>query len=65
MVPGWGLKYLTKESFKELVKKTPKVKYLYFDRSSTKAKERKRIKQWILEEGLDIRVIRSKDLERL
>lgn len=63
MVPGWGMKYLTKESFKEIVEKTPSVKYVYFDRSSTSGKERERVKGWAEEEGLSI--VRSDDLDDL
>ena len=63
MVPGWGMKYLTKESFKEVVEKTPDVKYVYFDRSSTSGKERRRVKEWAEEKGLS--VVRSDDLNKL
>lgn len=63
MVPGWGMKYLTRESFKELVEKTPDVKHVYFDRSSTSGKERRRVKGWAEEE--DLSVVRSDDLENL
>ncbi|MFP4051153.1 MAG: D-aminoacyl-tRNA deacylase [Thermoplasmata archaeon] len=63
MVPGWGMKYLTHESFNELVEKTSGVKYVYFDRSSTSGKERRRVKDWSEEEGLS--VVRSDDLEKL
>ncbi|MGM0405066.1 MAG: D-aminoacyl-tRNA deacylase [Thermoplasmatota archaeon] len=63
MVPGWGLKFLTKESLSKVVENTPDVKYLYFDRSSTSAKERKRIKKWLDELETNISVIRSDDLE--
>ncbi|MFP4002077.1 MAG: D-aminoacyl-tRNA deacylase, partial [Thermoplasmata archaeon] len=62
IVPGWGMKYLTKESFAETVKKTPGVEYVYFDRSSTSGKERNRVESWASE--FDIEVIRSKDLEK-
>jgi len=62
MVPGWGMKYLNKNSFSEAVEKTPDVEYVYFDRSSTSGNERKKVKSWANEKGLDI--IRSKDLEK-
>nr|AGF93357.1 uncharacterized conserved protein UCP016210 [uncultured organism] len=63
MVPGWGMKYLTKDSFDEIVEKTPDVKYVYFDRSSTSGKERKRVKEWAKEK--DLSVVRSDDLDDL
>ncbi len=53
MVPGWGMKYLTKKSFRELVKKTPGVEYVYFDRSSTTGKERRKARTWAEEYGLE------------
>ncbi len=61
IVPGWGMKYLNKKSFSEAVEKTPNVEYVYFDRSSTSGKERKRVKTWADKSGLEI--IRSSDLE--
>jgi len=63
MIPGWGMKYLTKDSFDEIVEKTPDVKYVYFDRSSTSGKERKRIKEWAKEK--DLSIVRSDDLDDL
>ena len=65
MVPGWGLKFLTPTSFIRLIENTPKAEYVYFDRSSTKGKERKRIKRWIKEKDMDLEVVRSKDIDDL
>ena len=62
IVPGWGMKYLTEESFIETIEKTPGVRYLYFDRSSTSGKERSRVENWA--SRFDLEVIRSKDLEK-
>ncbi len=62
MVPGWAMKYLTSESFEEAVEKTPGVEYVYFDRSSTSGKERKKIKNWA--ESFDLEIVRSDDLEK-
>ncbi len=62
IVPAWGMKYLNKNSFSEAVNKTPGVEYIYFDRSSTSGKERKRVKDWGNDLGL--KVIRSSDLEK-
>ncbi len=62
IVPGWGMKFLNKNSFFEAVEKTPDLEYVYFDRSDTSANERKKITSWANEKGLDI--IRSKDLEK-
>ncbi|MEF8873348.1 MAG: D-aminoacyl-tRNA deacylase [Candidatus Thermoplasmatota archaeon] len=62
MVPGWGMKYLKEKSFGELVKKTPGVEYVYFDRSSTSGKERKRAKAWAEDHGLE--AVRSDRFER-
>ncbi|MFW5945585.1 MAG: D-aminoacyl-tRNA deacylase [Candidatus Natronoplasma sp.] len=62
IVPGWGMKYLNRNSFSEAVEKTPDLEYVYFDRSDTSANERKKVTTWAKEEGLDI--IRSKDLEK-
>ncbi len=61
MVPDWAMKYMTEESFEETVEKTPEVKYLYFDRSSTTGKERERVKGWARKQNID--TIRSSDLE--
>lgn len=63
MIPGWGMKYLDHESFKEMVDKTPDVKYVYFDRSGTSAKEKRRVREWAEEE--DLSIVRSDDLEDL
>lgn len=60
IVPEWGMKYLTKESFSEMINKTPEVEYVYFDRSSTSGKERERVKNWARE--FDLQIIRSSDL---
>lgn len=65
MVPGWGLKYLTKKTLVKVVENTPSAEYLYFDRSSTKGKERKRIEKWVKEKDLDLQVIRSSELKDL
>ncbi len=54
MVPDWGLKYLTRESFGELVKKTPDLDHVYFDRSSTSGKERERVRSWAQEYDLSV-----------
>ncbi len=62
IVPGWGMKYLDKNSFIEAVKKTPEVEFVYFDRSSTSGKERKRVKKWA--DDLGIKTIRSNDLKK-
>jgi len=61
MIPGWGLKYLTKGTLRKVVENTPDAEYLYFDRSSTSAKERNRIRKWVREDNLGLEVIRSKD----
>jgi len=65
MVPGWGLKFLTSKTFSKIIEKTPEAEFIYFDRSSTKGKERRRIKKWIKEKEIGLEVIRSKDLEDL
>lgn len=62
MVPGWGMRYLTEKSFSEAVKKTPDVGSVYFDRSSTSGEERKRVKRWAEDNGLE--VVRSSDLAK-
>ncbi len=62
MVPGWAMKYLTSESFEEAIEKTPNVEFIYFDRSSTSGKERKRVGNWAEKNGLE--VIRSNDLAK-
>lgn len=65
MVPGWGLKYLTSRRLEDIVDNTPEAEFLYFDRSSTKGKERKRIKKWVEEKELELEIIRSEDLDPL
>ncbi|MFP3871513.1 MAG: D-aminoacyl-tRNA deacylase [Candidatus Natronoplasma sp.] len=62
IVPGWGMKYLTSRSFEEMVKKTPDIEYVYFDRSSTSGKERKRVKRWAEDHGVE--VVRSDDMKK-
>lgn len=62
IVPGWGMRYLDKNSFAEVVDKTPDVEFVYFDRSSTSGKERKRVEKWAKDLGIES--IRSSDLER-
>ncbi|MBS3781688.1 MAG: hypothetical protein KGY66_03900 [Candidatus Thermoplasmatota archaeon] len=62
IVPGWGMKHLTRESFSEAVEKTPGVEYVYFDRSSTSGNERKKVENWANELGL--KTVRSGDLEK-
>ncbi|MFO7791963.1 MAG: D-aminoacyl-tRNA deacylase [Candidatus Saliniplasma sp.] len=67
MVPGWGLKYLTSRTLENVVRNTNEAEFLYFDRSGTSGKERKRIKGWIddNEKDLKLEVIRSNDLDKL
>ncbi len=61
MVPGWGMRHITEESFEEMVQKTPRAEYLYFDRSSTTGKERKKAGSWA--EDLGLEVVRSDRFE--